>query len=140
MQTDTASSTERGDAPDNGRTFADLITVRDALWRDVNDLDTALNDLRGDLSAVHAMSMQLTDRHQHTLGPAADGLWHCSSRALDALGEVRELQKRLHEAALVVKANAPTRLSGDAPRARFERGPPRDPAWPPEPPDRGRGW
>ncbi len=102
--------------------------MRDALYRDVNDLDTALNDLRGDLSAVHAMSMELTDRHQHALGSTAEGLFHCANRALDALAEIRELHGRLHEAAIVIKANDSTRLSAGAVRVRFEPGPHRDPA------------
>ena len=74
------------------------------------------------------MSLELTDRHNSTLGTVADGLFHCASRALATLREVRELQARLHEAAAVVRENDSTRLSGAALRARFEPGPHRDPA------------
>ena len=113
---------------DDGRTFRDLIQVREALWRDVSDLETALNDLRGDLAAVHGLALAISEQHGSYVGPAADGLWHCSSRARDALGEIGDLHKRLHEATIVIKANDPTRLSAEAVRARFEPGPHRDPA------------
>ena len=102
--------------------------ARHAVWRGVNDLDQDLYHLHGDLAAVHAMSLELTERHSSTLGTVADGMLHCSTRALDTLREVRELHARLHEAAAVVRENDSTRLSGDALRARFEPGPHRDPA------------
>ncbi len=111
---------------DDGRSFRDLIAVRDALWRDVSDLETALNDLDGDLSAVEGLALHIDAQHGSSLGPTATGLYHCSSRALETLREVRELHKRLHEAAIVIKANDSTRLSAEAVRARFEPGPHRE--------------
>ncbi len=124
----TETQTDAGGAPDDGRTFRDLIQVREALWRDVSDLETALNDLDGDLSAVEGLALHIDAQHGASLGPTATGLYHCSSRALETLREVRELHKRLHEAAIVIKANDPTRLSAEAVRARLEPGPHRDPA------------
>src|SRR5687767_9453585 len=116
MQTGTGSSTTRGDAPgeatagaDDGRTFANLTEARYALWRGVNDLDYALNDLRGDLSAVESLALGIIEQHGASLGPTADGLHHCASRALDGLRAIRELHGRLHEAAIVVRQNDATR-------------------------------
>ena len=134
MQTDTGTSTAQGaapgeaaaGAPDDGRSFSSLIEARYALWRGVSDLDEALYQVKGDLSAIHAMSLELTERHQHTLGTTADGLHHCASRALDALRGLQELHRHLHEAAVVVRENDPTRLSAEALRARFEPGPHRE--------------
>ena len=60
------------------------------------------------------------------LSAARHAVWR--GVTLQTLREVRELQKRLHEAAIVIKANDPTRLSSEAVRARFEPGPHRDPA------------
>ncbi len=113
---------------DDGRSFRDLIAVRDALWRDVSDLETALNDLDGDLSAVEGLALHIDAQHGSSLGPTATGLYHCSSRALETLREVRELHKRLHEAAIVIRANDSTRLSAEAVQARHHPGPHRDPA------------
>jgi hypothetical protein len=79
------------------------------------------------VSALHAMSLELTERHQHTLGSTAEGMFHCANRALDALAGLKELHGRLHEAAAVVRENDPTRLSAEALRARFQPGPHRDP-------------
>src|SRR5918998_4589352 len=100
-----STNTPSENRADDGRTFADLSAARHAVWRGVNDLDQDLYHLHGDLAAMHAMSLELTERHSSTLGTVADGMLHCATRALDTLKEIRELQARLHEAAAVVREN-----------------------------------
>lgn len=106
------------DPAEDGRTFENLIEARQALWRELCALDDPMTALEGDLSAIEGLALTAVERHADQLGPTAAGLYHCAARALVTLRQVREVQDRLGDAALVVRENDPTKLSRAAVRHR----------------------
>jgi hypothetical protein len=56
----------------------------------------------------------VVEQHASQLGPTATGLHHCARRTLDTVRQVREVQGRVGDAALVLRENDPTRLSAEA--------------------------
>jgi hypothetical protein len=105
-------------AADDGPTFPNLFEARAAVCHAVGRLDDDLNALEGDLCAIEGLAFGVVENHKDQIGPAAQGLIHCATRALATLRRVRELHERLAEAAQVSEGNDPSRLSAAANRYR----------------------